>query len=371
MKKFLIALLGLFLLLSPAKAQLTQAQVNADINSMLTSCGNGCNTAATLRALLDIMAQATFFPATVQMPNAFPQPIVDLQTVVPTNGFYTSGSGSIYRNCPLIGCLSGDHQRSALYLKSTATFDASIAEYMVTFDCNLNSGSTGTPVGPGGFSNSKVCLFNSATTGSSAGANTWGMANDLVIGAGDTGAFKVSAEFDLQNNGADCAVGVRNCYTVFLSGNVANPITAFLAVAPTGTTLNAHYGLLVNDTPGTDIEVGLGMLGHFATAAIQIPAGEKICYEITSAVCMSWDATNGVLSSTFTLNAPYVQTGTTNTISGSGTLTGVACTAARLGLRSIVSNGVASPALGSVVSTTGAVVQPVVCSGASGNWVYG
>ena len=60
MKKFLIALFSLFFLLSPARAQLTQAQVNTDINNMLTSCGNGCNTAASLRALLDILASATF-----------------------------------------------------------------------------------------------------------------------------------------------------------------------------------------------------------------------------------------------------------------------------------------------------------------------
>jgi hypothetical protein len=248
MKKFLIALFGLFLLFSPAKAQLTQAQVTADINSMLTSCGNGCNTAATLRALLNIMGQATFFPATVQMLNAFPQPIVDLQTSVPTNGFYTSGSGAIYRNCPLIGCISGDHQRSALYLKSTATFDASIAEYMTTFDCNLNSGSTGTPVGPGGFSNAKVCVFNSSVTGSSAGNETWAQANDLVIGAGDTGTFKVNTAIDITNNATNCAVGVKNCYGLYMSGLVANPVTAFLAMGlPVGTVLPAaHYGLLIN-----------------------------------------------------------------------------------------------------------------------------
>jgi len=54
----------LFVLLSilggPAKAQLTQAQVIADINSMLLSCGNGCNTAASLRALLTIIVQSAF-----------------------------------------------------------------------------------------------------------------------------------------------------------------------------------------------------------------------------------------------------------------------------------------------------------------------
>ncbi len=180
----------------------------------------------------------------LQLLNAAPQSTVDLQSVVPVNGFYASGSGAIFQNCPLIGCLVGDHQQSALYLKATATRDKSIAEYMATFDCNLNSGSTGV----GTFSDAKVCLFNSATTGSSAGNATWGMANDLVVGAGDTGLFKVSAEFDITNHGTDCAVGVKNCYSVYISGDVDKQITAMLALAlPVGTVLPAaHYGFLIN-----------------------------------------------------------------------------------------------------------------------------
>jgi hypothetical protein len=73
MKKLTGILFALLFMLSPAKAQLTQAQVLADINSMLLSCGNGCNTAATLRALLDIMVQATFqvYPAAI-VPTASP-----------------------------------------------------------------------------------------------------------------------------------------------------------------------------------------------------------------------------------------------------------------------------------------------------------
>ena len=60
MKKLLLLIIAAFLSTAPAKAQLSQAQVDADINSMLLSCGTGCNTAASLRSLLDIMVTATF-----------------------------------------------------------------------------------------------------------------------------------------------------------------------------------------------------------------------------------------------------------------------------------------------------------------------
>jgi hypothetical protein len=72
--------------------------------------------------------------------NSAPLGTIDLQTVVPTNGFYTSGSGAVYQICPLTGCLAGDHQQSSLYVKSTAALGASVAEYMVVFDSYLNSG---------------------------------------------------------------------------------------------------------------------------------------------------------------------------------------------------------------------------------------
>lgn len=61
MKKIALALLVLASLLSPARAQLTQAQVITDINTQLLSCSpNRCNTAASLRGLLAILAQASF-----------------------------------------------------------------------------------------------------------------------------------------------------------------------------------------------------------------------------------------------------------------------------------------------------------------------
>lgn len=47
-----------------------------------------------------------------------------------------------------------------------------------------------------------------------------------------------------------------------------------------------------------------------------------------------------------------------------------ACAAAQAGAKAAVTNGVATPALGAAVSTTGAAFSPVTCSGAGG-WVYG
>ena len=174
-------------------------------------------------------------------------------SVTPVNGFWASGSGAIFTNCPLAGCLEGDHLRSAFYLKASAALDASIEEFLVNFDCNLNSGKTGTAIGPGGESSNKVCLAISSVTGSNSGNSSWGMANNLIVKAGDTGTFKVGAEFDIQNNGADCAVGAggRNCYNLYVSGNAGlNPITAEIAIAPqviAGSAPNAaHYGLLIN-----------------------------------------------------------------------------------------------------------------------------
>jgi hypothetical protein len=334
-------------------------------------------------------------------------------STLPVNGLWSSGAGAIFTNCPLIGCLSGDHQRSAFYLKATATQDASIAEYMATLDCNLNSGKGGTAVGPGNFSDAKVCLFNSVTTGSNAGNATWAFANDLVIGTGDTGAFKIGVEFDIQNNGADCAIAVRNCYNIMLSGDIGpQPITAEIAIGPASIAGSAshaaHYGILINGSNVADTvdfdnsgsapiglcngcllnstthstagireisttPIGLQLLGTYSGAAIQIQAGAKLCFEANDVACRFWDGTNGVMSDTFTTSAPYMQIGATLTISGSGTISSsganVACTIARTGLRSAVSNGVAGPALGSVVGTTGAIYQPVLCSGS--NWVYG
>jgi hypothetical protein len=179
------------------------------------------------------------------MPNVGPTTTIDLQTSPPADGFYASGVGAVFQNCPLTGCVAGNHEQSALYLKATAHYDKSIAEYMAVFDCNLNSGSTGIAVG---ISDNKVCVFNNATTGSSAGNATWVQANDLALGAGDTGLFKVNTEIDLTNSAADCAIGVKNCYHLFLSGIVANPVTSFINItAPVGTvTTAAHYGIIIN-----------------------------------------------------------------------------------------------------------------------------
>jgi hypothetical protein len=60
MKRTALILLFFLSLLSPVAAQITQTQTQAAINNQLTSCGNGCNTAATLRSLLDVLVTATF-----------------------------------------------------------------------------------------------------------------------------------------------------------------------------------------------------------------------------------------------------------------------------------------------------------------------
>lgn len=226
---------------------------------------------------------------------------VDLQTVVPVNGSFLANAGASYQNCPLIGCLTGAHQFSAVYLKNTAAFDATKAEYMVTFDSNLNSGKspqwvTATVYGAGAFvTNSgnlystvsggtsgasaptcgsgscsdggvlwvwqttsfaaaKVGFFNSATTGANSSFQSWGMANDLIIGAGDTGNFKVGAEFDITNNSTDCAVGVKPCYNVTLGGITGNPVTAYFNIGtPVGNAaFGSHYAMIVAGTKVAD-----------------------------------------------------------------------------------------------------------------------
>jgi hypothetical protein len=167
-----------------------------------------------------------------------------------------SGSGAIFTNCPLIGCLEGDHQRSAFYLKGTTTQDSSIAEYIMTVDCNLNSGKGGTPVGPGNFSDNKVCNFISTVTDSNSGGASWAQSIDFVLHAGDTGGFKVNTELDISNQGADCAIAIRNCYGLFISGQISNPVTAYVAITDggqAGSGVGSHYALLFNGTRIADV----------------------------------------------------------------------------------------------------------------------
>jgi hypothetical protein len=61
MKKIAVALLLLILGGWPARTQLTQSQVQTDLNTMLQSCpGQRCNSAASLRSLLSILTTAIF-----------------------------------------------------------------------------------------------------------------------------------------------------------------------------------------------------------------------------------------------------------------------------------------------------------------------
>ncbi len=181
---------------------------------------------------------------------------IDLQTAVPTNGFYASGVGAVIQNCPLIGCLSGDHQQSALYLKATATRDASIGEYMSTLDCNLNSGSTGVSVGPNHFSDARVCSFISSVTGSNTGYGAWGQALDFIINDSLATASRQAFELDISNNGSDCVVGgPRACFGLQISGLVTNPITAYLTFGPPADAshIGSHYAILVNGRYVSDL----------------------------------------------------------------------------------------------------------------------
>jgi hypothetical protein len=176
--------------------------------------------------------------------------ILDLTNPVRTNAFYSSGSGAVFLNCPLIqDCSVGGNNLSALYLKATATHNASQSEYMATFDCILNSGMGGIPIGPNSFSDARVCQFISSVTGPNSGAGIWAQAVDLVIMPNDNGPFRTTTELDINNQGTDCAPGGRNCYDLYLSGLITNPITSYLAISAGDNALTppgSHYGILIN-----------------------------------------------------------------------------------------------------------------------------
>ena len=166
---------------------------------------------------------------------------VNLRSPIPMNGFYVSGGGAIFD----VTAEAGDMPRAALYLKYTAIQNSTIPEYGSVFDCNLNSGLGG---GGTGLMDNKVCMYTNAMTGPNSGGASWASATNMIIGAGDTGTFKITGEFDITNNSTDCAVGSKNCYGIYVSGDVVNPVTAMVALAlPAGTTLTAaHYGILIN-----------------------------------------------------------------------------------------------------------------------------
>jgi hypothetical protein len=204
-------------------------------------------------------------PGTIRLPNTPPQPVVDLTpNPRPVNGLYATGSGAKFSICPdLFGsttpCPSGPIYTS-FYLKANSVYDKSIAEYMMILDCRLNSGKTGVATS---ISDNKVCQANTSVTGPNSGGGTWVQANNLILDAMDTGTFKVNTELDVSNNGTDCAVGPggRNCYHLYLSGNVGNnPVTAFMVIAPTGgnttsmTRPNAHFGILINGASGLCVQ---------------------------------------------------------------------------------------------------------------------
>lgn len=384
---------------APTIGQESQSQLTTEINTSLSDIIPGGINPSALRQALNDMTTAIFqiqhSQGSLVSVSTVPLSVVDLQTSVPVNGFYASGGGAVIQNCPLTGCVAGDHLQSALYLKATAVRDKSVAEYMATFDCNLNAGLTGTPAGAGNTFDAKVCLFSSTTTGSNSGRNSWGVLTDLNIGAGDTGLFKTATEIDITNSSSDCVAGTKSCFGLYLSGPVVNPITAFLNISvPTTASVASHFGIWISNVKmdyadfendgsapygicngcfststhatasfrdNTTSPIGISLGGTYSAAAIQMSSGGKMCWESSNANCTQWDGT--VINNTNTIGAPYIKLG--NLAIGSLPT----CDGTRLGWRTHVSNGVATPGLGTAVSATGAVFQPVLCTGSI--WVYG
>ncbi len=350
---------------------LSQITIDNTIDICLATTNANEISALALRQTLKTMTSAIFqngniSSGVIELTNFAPLAIVDLATILPVNGLYLSGSGAIFSVCPLTygysGCLSGTAVTyTAQYLKATAVQPNNIAEYMVVNDCDLNSGRAGPT--PGAFNDNKVCQYNSVVTGSSSGNATWVQANNLEIGVGDSVGnglvpFKTNTELDVTNSGPDCAVGVRNCYNLYLSGNVVNSTTAFLAIAPTGAVANSHYGILINGNytaDAADIEVDGSAAAGICIGCLSIPS--------THSQAAFWDnttSTNGLwLNGTYTafsIQAPGFNVGPTGRASyTSATITGSTPTTAagQIGIGSTVA---AASNCGSLASAAGCLV---------------
>lgn len=324
---------------------LTQIIVDNTIDICLPTSNAQEISSLALRQTLKTMTSAIFqngniSSGVIELTDFAPLAIVDLTTPLPVNGLYLSGSGAIFSVCPLTygngnctGLMAVTY--AAQYLKATATQPNTIAEYMVVNDCNLNAGRIGST--PGSFNDAKVCQYNSVVTGANASNSTWVQANNLEILAGDNVPpgiglipFKVNTELDVTNSGPDCAVGVRNCYNLYLSGNVVNPTTAFLAIAPTGGgPANAHFGILINGASGlvadsSDIEesgnapvgVCIGCLLESTHSAASI----RDASTTPTGLWLNGTYTNAIVSNGFSVNASG-QVGTTSaSVPGSGFL---------------------------------------------------
>jgi hypothetical protein len=243
------------------------------------------------------------------------QAVIDLVTSIPANGSFLANAGAAYKNCPTIYSLAGNAicasplvlQRSSDYFKTTTAQDASIGEYAVTLDSNLNSGkspqwaittsyatgnqvdttagagniyqetvasctSAGSGTGPTGtgsgiadntclwnyigsnFNATKVGVFTSATTASLGTRAIWATADDFVILPSWTGLFAAGKEIDVQNQSTDCALfTVKSCYGLLVGGLVTNPLTAYLAIAGTGGLTAAHVAVWVTGNHIDDV----------------------------------------------------------------------------------------------------------------------
>jgi len=263
----------------------------------------------------------------INLQNITGIPVIDVTSGI-TNMFGASGGGALFSVCPLTygpGCVIPGKGTAvtyvAQYLKATATQGNNIAEYMVVNDCDLNAGRIGPT--PGSFNDNKVCMYNSVVTGSQSGNATWVQANNFEIGATDsvppgTGLtpFKVNTELDMQNNGPDCAPGVRNCYHLYLSGDYgANRVTSFMSIAATAPapSHNAYYGILLNGNQlasDADIEVDGSAAAGICLGCLGLPSSH--------ATAAFWDKTNSANGlwlngtySTFSIQAPGFNVGPT------------------------------------------------------------
>lgn len=306
--------------------------------------------------------------------------LVDLYTAPPANGFFTAGGGAEFKKADITGSSSAASDRAATFLRMTSTGDASTAETNLVLNTSVVTGfskpwtistafasgaftaangnvyqetvsscttaSSGTgPSGTGTAIADNTCSWNyktpdalsyragiyNATVLSGAPGSSWGFVNNLLINASTTlPTFIAAAEFDFGNNSANCVVGTKNCYNLFLAGTTAFPITAALALSQStgATAFGAHFGILLNGNKvaqdadisdnsaggvGLDFgglgaqshsiasirdastsPIGISLLGSYSTAAIGVPSAAKICFS-GSAQCFAYNATPGAV----------------------------------------------------------------------------
>jgi hypothetical protein len=255
-----------------------------------------------------------------------PASMVNLYTSPPTSALY-DGAGFQYSICDIVGCIAGDHTRASSYWVDTTVNDATKGEYHFQIDTVANTGfaanwqistdyfsgaqvvsngaiyteavasctSLGSGGGPSGtgsgisdgscswnygspsITNGKVGFANSMVVKANSG-HAWGSAEDMVVQQNVyNGMFVATKELDagLANANQDCAIGVANCYDLYMSGGTLGPITSYIGISAssggTGSYAYAsHFGLLFqgasNFIKDADIaDWAAGALGYQST----------------------------------------------------------------------------------------------------------